>query len=211
MSMNDMTTKARIIEAAIRLFNQHGIQNVRLQQIADEVGISVGNLAYHFHDKKKIVKTLITVIDTEFMKASKNWKDLQQLIDFDNYLSRHYQFLNTYSFYFLDVVDIKRFYPDIYGEHNAQVAQFILNLTLWLEKSVENELFLSPKRTGQYADVSKTIWFIGAFWMSQKRILDQEEDFEMGFKKMIWQQIEPFFALKGKTEFEMMIAPALYF
>lgn len=209
--MNDMTTKARIIEAAIRLFNQHGIQNVRLQQIADEVGISVGNLAYHFHDKKKIVKTLITVIDTEFMKASKNWKDLQQLIDFDNYLSRHYQFLNTYSFYFLDVVDIKRFYPDIYGEHNAQVAQFILNLTLWLEKSVENELFLSPKRTGQYADVSKTIWFIGAFWMSQKRILDQEEDFEMGFKKMIWQQIEPFFALKGKTEFEMMIAPALYF
>lgn len=209
--MSEMSTKARIIEVAIRLFNQHGIQNVRLQQIADEVGISVGNLAYHFHDKKKIMKTIVSVIDIEFASASRRWKNLQQLIDFDNHLSRHYQFLNTYSFYFLDVVDIKRFYPDIYGEHNAQVEQFIYNLTHWLEKNVERELLLPTKRAGQYADVSKMIWFIGAFWMSQKRILDEEEDFEMGFKKMIWQQIEPFFALKGKTEFEMMISPALYF
>ena len=209
--MSEMSTKAKIVEAAIRLFNQHGIQNVRLQQIADEVGISVGNLAYHFHDKKKIVKAIVAVVDTDFGSASIKWKKLRHLIDFDNHLSRHYQFLNTYSFYFLDVVDIKRLYPDIFREHNAQVEQFIHNLTQWLEKSVEKELFLPPKRTGQYAAVSKMIWFIGAFWMSQKRILDEEEDFEMGFKKMIWQQIEPFFALKGKTEFEMMIAPALYF
>ena len=208
--MSEMSTKAKILEVAVRLFNQQGIQNVRLQQIADEVGISIGNLAYHFHDKKKIVKTIVSVIDTEFASASRRWKYLQHFIDFDNQLSHHYKFLDTYSFYFLDVVDIKRFYSDIYGEHNAQVEQFIRNLTYWLEKSVERELFLPPKRTGQYADVSKMIWFIGAFWMSQKRILDEEEDFEMGFKKMIWQQIEPCFAPKGKTEFEMMIAPALY-
>ena len=209
--MSEISTKARIIEVAIKLFNQQGIQNVRLQQIADEVGISVGNLAYHFHDKKKIMKTIVSVVDIEFAKTSRRWKNLQHFIDFDNQLSHHYQFLNTYSFYFLDVVDIKRFYPDIYGEHNTQVEYFIHNLTHWLENSVEKELFLPPKRAGQYADTSKMIWFIGAFWMSQKRILDEEEDFEMGYKKMIWQQIEPYFAPKGKTEFEMMIAPALYF
>ena len=209
--MSEMTTKARIIEESIRLFNQDGIQNVRLQHIADDVGISVGNLAYHFHDKKKIVKTIVTVIDTEFVKTSRIWKDLQQLIDFDNHLSRHYQFLNAYSFYFLDVVAIKRFYPDIYGEHNAQVELFIHNMTQWFEKNIETELFVPPKRTGQYAHVSKMIWFISAFWMSQKRILDEEEDFEMGFKRMIWQQIEPYFAPKGKMEFDMMIAPGLYF
>jgi AcrR family transcriptional regulator len=36
------------------LFNGQGLQNVTLQQIANEASISVGNLAYHFHDKEQI-------------------------------------------------------------------------------------------------------------------------------------------------------------
>jgi AcrR family transcriptional regulator len=43
--MENQGTKQRIIEAAISLFNTNGIANVRLIQIADEAGISVGNLA----------------------------------------------------------------------------------------------------------------------------------------------------------------------
>lgn len=48
------TTKQRIILNAKKLFSQNGIANTRLQQIADETGISVGNLAYHFPNKEEI-------------------------------------------------------------------------------------------------------------------------------------------------------------
>ena len=209
--MSGLATRAKIIEASVRLFNQHGIQNVRLQQIADQVGMSVGNLAYHFHDKKEILKRIVTTVDEEFANASRTWKTLQHLIDFDNQLSRHYHFLNTYSFYFLDVVDIKRLYPDLYEGRQEQIETFITNLQLWLERGVSNELFLPVKREGQYADISKMIWFISAFWMSRKRILDEEEDFELGFKEMIWQQLEPFFAARGKTEFDMVISPGMHY
>ena len=47
--MSDPTTKQKIVHASIKLFNENGVANVRLQQIADEIGISVGNLAYHFN------------------------------------------------------------------------------------------------------------------------------------------------------------------
>ena len=209
--MSGISTKIKIIETSIKLFNQQGTQNVRLQQIADEVGISVGNLAYHFHDKKKILKSSISLVNKAFSDGDSGWKNLSQFIDFDNQLARHYHLLNMYAFYFLDVVDIKRFYPDIYEGHQAQIEGFIKNLTLWLEKGVEKELFIPPKREGQYADVSQMIWFISAFWMSKKRIIEEvEEDFELGFKKMIWQQLEPFLTPKGKTEFDLVIAPALY-
>ena len=209
--MSGNLTKIKIIETSIKLFNQQGTQNVRLQQIADEVGISVGNLAYHFHDKKKILKSSISLVNKAFSDGDSGWKNLSQFIDFDNQLARHYHLLNTYAFYFLDVVDIKRFYPDIYQGHQTQIEVFIKNLAAWLEKGVESELFVPSNREGQYADVSQTIWFIGAFWMSKKRIIEEaEEDFELGFKKMIWQQLEPFFTPKGKTEFELIIAPALY-
>jgi AcrR family transcriptional regulator len=208
--MSGSTTRTKIMEVSIRLFNQHGIQHVRLQQIADEAGMSVGNLAYHFHDKKEILKRINRAVEEELATTFKTWKDLKHFIDFDNQLSRLYHFLNTYSFYFLDVVDLKRLYPDLYEGRQEQIEQFIKNLSLWLEVSVERELFAVPKRGGQYGDVSKTIWFITAFWMSKKRILDEEENYELGFKEMIWQQLEPFFAPKGKTEFEIVIAPGLF-
>lgn len=51
-------TKTKILTAALHLFNQHGLVNVRLQQIANEVGISVGNLAYHYYSKEAIVKAI---------------------------------------------------------------------------------------------------------------------------------------------------------
>ncbi|MEO7308888.1 MAG: TetR family transcriptional regulator [Chitinophagaceae bacterium] len=38
-------TKQKILNASLHLFNENGISNTRLQQIADETGISVGNLA----------------------------------------------------------------------------------------------------------------------------------------------------------------------
>jgi AcrR family transcriptional regulator len=208
--MSGSATRTKIIEASIRLFNQHGIQHVRLQQIADEAGMSVGNLAYHFHDKKEILKKIINVVEAELDNTFSSWKDLMHLIDFDNQLSRLYHFLNKYSFYFLDVVDLKRLYPDLDEGRQEQIERFIKNLSVWLEISVDRKLFTAPKREGQYREISKAIWFISAFWMSKKRILEEEEDFELGFKEMIWQQLEPFFATRGKTEFEMMISPGLY-
>ncbi|MEM8908435.1 MAG: helix-turn-helix domain-containing protein, partial [Bacteroidota bacterium] len=38
--MSDLNTKQKILRAAVQLFNDHGMANVRLQQIADEIGIS---------------------------------------------------------------------------------------------------------------------------------------------------------------------------
>jgi AcrR family transcriptional regulator len=50
------TTKERIIQNSKRLFSENGIANTRLQQIADETQISVGNLAYHYANKEEIVQ-----------------------------------------------------------------------------------------------------------------------------------------------------------
>lgn len=61
-----MTTKDKIFEAAVNMFNEHGVANVRLQQIADESGISVGNLAYHFKNKDAIVSFVYDALFDEF-------------------------------------------------------------------------------------------------------------------------------------------------
>ena len=99
-------TKKNILASAIRLFNKHGLTNVRLQQIADEVGISVGNLAYHFPNKRSIVRHIDMELDDLIAPVLKEEKRFPHLIDFNNQLSSYYALLHQFSFYFLDVLEL---------------------------------------------------------------------------------------------------------
>ncbi|MEE9099780.1 MULTISPECIES: TetR/AcrR family transcriptional regulator [Pseudomonas] len=53
-----MKTRDRILECALLLFNERGEPNVSTLEIATELGISPGNLYYHFHGKEPLVLAL---------------------------------------------------------------------------------------------------------------------------------------------------------
>lgn len=48
-------TKQRIMETAITLFNKDGVQSITSRHIAKEMGISNGNLDYHFRNKEALL------------------------------------------------------------------------------------------------------------------------------------------------------------
>lgn len=51
----DLSTSQRVLEVSATLFNQRGIEGVSIGQIAEGMGISPGNLTYHYRRKSDLV------------------------------------------------------------------------------------------------------------------------------------------------------------
>lgn len=65
MSTPSPSTAERIVETALKLFNEHGYSNVASLRIAMALGISPGNLAYHFKSKTDIVLAVFPRLEEE--------------------------------------------------------------------------------------------------------------------------------------------------
>jgi AcrR family transcriptional regulator len=57
--MQQIDTRTRIQDVALRLFNENGYEATSLREIADEVGVTKAALYYHFKTKEEIVTSLI--------------------------------------------------------------------------------------------------------------------------------------------------------
>jgi|GEM_PF-5995890 len=111
-----MKTRDRILAASVSLFNQYGLPNVGLQQIADKCGISVGNLAYHFQYKEDLIRTVADNINAQISPVVGADLEFPLLIDFDNQLSKYYGLINQFAFFFLDVIELERSFPAIHQQ-----------------------------------------------------------------------------------------------
>jgi AcrR family transcriptional regulator len=208
--MPDLNTKQRIINASIRLFNEKGLANVRLQQIADEIGISVGNLAYHYRNKEAIIEAINEDLDDEANEILSCYRMYPNLIDFDFQLSKYFSFIRKYPFYFLDILEFEHHYPEIRSKRQVHISKMINQIRKRFDYNIKRGIIKEESRDGTYDSISTAIWTLIAFWVPQKIVHGTKADLqETEFKNMIWNQFYAHFTERGQTEFEQLILPLL--
>jgi len=52
-------SRRQVLDAALRLFSHQGYRATTVREIADEAGVSTGNVYHHFEDKEQIFRTLL--------------------------------------------------------------------------------------------------------------------------------------------------------
>jgi len=100
-------TRERILETSLVMFNGLGEPNVTTNHIADELGISPGNLYYHFRNKEDIVEQVFmryeARMDATLLVPEDRLPDLE-----DVWMQLHsvFECMWDYRFLYRDLVDI---------------------------------------------------------------------------------------------------------
>ena len=125
-------TYTRIIDASLALFNEEGERNISTNHIAAHLGISPGNLYYHFRNKDEIIVQLFKRY-SEALLAYLNEAVLPSDVeDSINYMAGIYDVMWEYRFLFSDVNTLLARSAELLGEHNtftqAKVSPLLVNL-----------------------------------------------------------------------------------
>ncbi len=201
------TTKQRILESAMHLFNQYGVANVRLQQIADETGISVGNLAYHFKNKEAIVTGVYDVLFEAFSEILSSYLQAPNLADLDAQLSQYYQFFAQHRFYLTDLFEMERHYPQVFEKWRGLVSRMLLQIGRRLDYYVKRGVLKPEPSPGIYDALANNLWMIITFWIPQQMLKGGSID-EQVFKDAIWMQLNPYLTARGHDELAAISTPS---
>jgi AcrR family transcriptional regulator len=100
-------TRERILETSLAMFNSLGEPNVTTNHIADELGISPGNLYYHYRNKDDIIEQLFARYEARMDQALLVPEGRLPNLE-DVWLQLHLVFECMWAFRFLyrDLVDI---------------------------------------------------------------------------------------------------------
>lgn len=173
------TTKHRILDAALYLFNTRGVAQVTVRDIAAHLGISHGNLCYHYPNTGALVEALYYRLASEMDAAVE--ASLQQAagrgIDLDfAYEQMRIVFggLQRYKFLMLNFADVMRAHPNLRTHYRALTQarreQFSVLLT-----ALETAGWLAPERyKNQRAAWAEQAALIGDFWIASAEILTDE-------------------------------------
>lgn len=173
-----MKTRDRILECALQLFNQKGEPNVSTMEVANEMGISPGNLYYHFHGKEPLVLGLFERFQNELaplldppahaqLEAEDYWLFLHLIVE----RMAHYRFL------FQDLSNLAGRLPKLAKGIRTLLTALKRTLASLLARlKAAGQLVSSTQALGQLVEqITMTLLFS----LDYQRILDREGEVQV--------------------------------
>ena len=200
-----MNTKGKIITTAIELFNIYGTKAISTNHIAKEMGISPGNLYYHFRSKNDIIRSISDNFSNELGSVLKI--QLDTISDFSSNLTslfnRFFKIQQSYQFLFLEGVHLTK--------QDSRLLDNYTNLRSLIKKGYHDLLsnlvkikIMKRQSLNIIDDLLDTQWIIMWYWINHT-ILDRNTYDDFQIKKGIklsFSIIKPQLTSIGKVAFD---------
>lgn len=119
-------TRERILQASLALFNAQGLASVSTHRIAAELGISPGNLHYHFKAKALLVERLFTRFEQRLVLLNESSARVRAIDDLWLALHLRFEAIGEYRFVYRDMAYLAAEYPALGRRAQQLTAQNLL-------------------------------------------------------------------------------------
>jgi AcrR family transcriptional regulator len=184
-----MSTREKILDIALTLFNKSGTAEVSTNHIAEACEISPGNLYYHFHNKQEIIREL-------FQRLSDTWENglpfpqdrEPTLADLKIIIETNYQIIWQYRFAYREMVALLRqdaaLRADFLAIRQRGFDGFHELITAFSDAGIIH-LPDDPQATHELQEIC---WLISEFWLTNLEVNGRsvnKDEMQNGVKLML--------------------------
>jgi AcrR family transcriptional regulator len=172
-----MKTTERILVTALRLFNEQGTAAVATNHIADALGMSPGNLYYHFRNKEDIIRALF---ERQFAYADGLYTlsgdqvptlgDLQRLVRATFVMSWEYRFI------YRELIALLRRDAELQHRWVVVRARGFAGFRELVDHFVAAGVLRAPETPQTVQRLAELCWLISEFWLASVEVSGQVVD-----------------------------------
>jgi len=168
-------TQEKIIVMAIRLFNQKGVGNIRLQDIAKAAEISPGNLTYHYKTKKILMMAVLDYMSAVRLNMKSVYQPALEATNWIDLLKNYLHFQIQFRFFSRDILEIICLVPEAKNLFEQQIAYMVDFSKNSIYLAIGKGYMLPEPREGHFDIFAKNLWAILDSWLREREVFGEEQ------------------------------------
>ncbi|KAB8145665.1 TetR/AcrR family transcriptional regulator [Chloroflexia bacterium SDU3-3] len=173
-----MATRERILDVALELFNEQGTAPVSTNHIASQLGISPGNLYYHFRNKDAIIRAIICE------RLFGMWDQIYDLpdglpptlADLRRLVQANFAGLWQYRFVYRELIVLLRRDAALHEAYMAVRQRGYQGFEQLFAAFVAAGVLRSPADPQELGRVAELCWIVTEFWLPNLEVSGRAVD-----------------------------------
>lgn len=191
------STADRILEGACQVFNEKGFDAVSYNELAKVLGMSRGNLAYHFKDKDALLEALCEGMWAQIEAERNRSVQLPSFENLHNEVQLYFWFQKRYAFVFSDPKVLVL--PPVRQRFRQLTQNTLDSLLASIAFSIRSGNMRPEPHPGLYRNLAHSTWMVSFYWLSQQVATGKRA--AMDGEKLIWSMLLPHLTDKGIQAF----------
>jgi AcrR family transcriptional regulator len=164
--MTGQATRNRILDSALRLFNEHGTAAISTNHIATEAGVSPGNLYYHYRNKEEIIREILERMygawDGAWVVGSARESGIDEL---RGLIRLNFQLLWEFRFFYRESIALMLRDPELKHRHAEMQTSRLEQQARFYEQFVDSGVMRIPPDAQAIPDLVRINWILATNWL----------------------------------------------
>lgn len=169
-------TKTNILQKAVELFNEHGASAVSMNALAEALGISAGNLQYHYRSKEDVIRAIYEIMYLNWQEIYAGMDESFNLEVLRGILGKNFNLTWKYRFFYREYAALLRNDPLLGKRFREVQEQRISEQEKLINRLAAKGAVRTVSDSKQIRNVALIGWVLGSTWLSYVESTGQKID-----------------------------------